>query len=58
MRAIKDNEKPTFRNCKLTMVLQDYLEGESKAVMFVNVSPDKKDLDQTINSLVFAESVR
>ena len=54
MRAINDGDKPSFRNCKLTMILQKYLESEGKAVMFVNVSPDKKDLDQTVNSLVFA----
>lgn len=54
MRAIKNGEKTTFRNCKLTMILQKYLVSDSKAVMFVNVSTDKKDLDQTINSLNFA----
>lgn len=58
MRAIKDEERPSFRNCKLTMILQKHLESDSKGVMFVNVSPDKKDLDQTITSLAFAESVR
>ena len=58
MRAIKDGESPSFRSSKLTSVLQPHLEGDSKAVMFVNVSAEKTDLDQSINSLSFAESVK
>jgi hypothetical protein len=34
------------------------LEGDSKTLMFVNVSPDQEDASQTKNSLDFAESVK
>ena len=47
-----------FRNSKLTHVLQRYLEGDSKTLMFVNISPDDGDTFQTKNSLAFAEGVR
>ena len=53
-----DTKHVSFRNSKLTRVLQNYLEGESKTLMFVNVSPDSQDSDQTKISLAFAESVR
>jgi len=34
------------------------LKGDSKVVMFVNVSSDANDYYQTINSLKFADGVR
>jgi kinesin family protein C1 len=42
----------------LTHVLQRYLEGDSKTLMFVNISPDIEDAFQTKISLNFAESVK
>jgi hypothetical protein len=54
----KKAEHIPFRNTKLTHVLQKYLEGDSKTLMFVNVSPDSDDAFQTKISLAFAESVR
>lgn len=47
-----------FRNSKLTYVLQPYLQGDSKTLMFVNISPDEVDASQTKISLAFAEGVR
>jgi hypothetical protein len=49
---------PPFRNNVLTMALQRHLEGESFVVMFVNVSTEKGNLEQTINSLNFADNAR
>ena len=59
IRAIKDGgEMPPFRNNVLTMALQRHLEGKSFVVMFVNVSTEKGNLEQTINSLNFADNAR
>ena len=43
-----------FRNSKLTYLLQDSLAGDSKALMFVNVSPEASDVNETVCSLKFA----
>ncbi|OVA05594.1 Kinesin [Macleaya cordata] len=47
-----------FRNSKLTHLLQDSLGGDSKALMFVQVSPNENDLSETLCSLNFASRVR
>ena len=50
----KESNYVSFRNSKLTHVLEDYLSGDSKTLMFVNVSPDAQDVNQTKISLGFA----
>ncbi|KAJ8614556.1 hypothetical protein CTAYLR_000875 [Chrysophaeum taylorii] len=47
-----------FRNSKLTFLLQDSLSGDSKALMFVNVSPAPADVPETLCSLKFAARCR
>ncbi|KAF8391035.1 hypothetical protein HHK36_023335 [Tetracentron sinense] len=55
--AMKNPHIP-FRNSKLTHLLQDSLGGDSKTLMFVQISPNESDLSETLCSLNFASRVR
>ncbi|GAV68571.1 Kinesin domain-containing protein/Malectin domain-containing protein [Cephalotus follicularis] len=55
--ATKTSHVP-YRNSKLTHLLQDSLGGDSKTLMFVQISPSEKDLSETLSSLNFATRVR
>ena len=46
-----------FRESALTFVLQNYLGGDSKTLMFANISPLISSMNETINSLKFATEV-
>ncbi|KAF1393310.1 hypothetical protein PFLUV_G00037750 [Perca fluviatilis] len=47
-----------FRNSRLTYLLQDSLNGDSKTLMMVQVSPLPSNMSESVCSLKFAQRVR
>ncbi|XP_013410211.1 kinesin-like protein KIN-14E [Lingula anatina] len=47
-----------YRNSKLTHILQPALGGDAKACLFVAVSPDVRNITETISTLTFGSNAR
>ena len=47
-----------WRDSKLTMILRDYLLGNSKVVMIANISPSFSDIEGTLNTLNFSKKIK
>ncbi|XP_069048507.1 uncharacterized protein [Lepisosteus oculatus] len=47
-----------FRNSKLTHVLQPSLSGDAKACVLMNISPDMKNVLETLRTLQFGTSIQ
>ena len=47
-----------WRDSKLTMILKDYLLGNSKILMIANISPSFSDIEGTFNTLNFANKIK
>jgi len=56
--ASKAPQHVPYRNSKLTRLLESSLSNGSKALMFVNVSPDAADLSESVSSATFAARAR
>lgn len=54
----KKGVKPPYRDANLTMVMKDALGGTAKTLMFVNCSPSSSNIDETLNSLKYAQRAK
>lgn len=59
MHALQSNDSRhiPFRNSKLTSLLRDSLGGKAKTLMIVQVSPQKRNMLESIRSLDFGQRV-
>ncbi|KAL0265540.1 UNVERIFIED_CONTAM: hypothetical protein PYX00_011252 [Menopon gallinae] len=54
---VRKEQHIPFRDSKLTLLLKDHLQGNSRVLMFVNIAPEAKYHGETICSLRFAAKI-
>ena len=54
----KASKHVPYRNSKLTHLLSDSLSGDSKCLMFLNISPSSANHSETSNALLFGQRCR
>lgn len=54
----KKGVQAPYRDSNLTMVMKDALGGTAKTLMFVNISPAGSNLDESLNSLKYAQRAK
>jgi hypothetical protein len=53
------NQLPVpYRESKLTRILQESLQGNTKTFIIANISGQPKNIEETLNTLKFAEKAR
>jgi kinesin family protein 18/19 len=57
-RAINMQKHVPFRDSKLTRILKDSLGGNCKTIMIANISPTNGNLDDTLNTLKYANRTK
>ncbi|PAV61669.1 hypothetical protein WR25_04313 [Diploscapter pachys] len=56
--ALRQNQKHIpFRNCQLTRMLEDSLNGDSKTLVIVHLSPESRHVTESTSSIAFAEKI-
>ena len=61
INGLLNNNNRTYipwRDSKLTMILKDYLSGNSKVVMIANISPSLYVIEDTFSTLNFAKKIK
>ena len=64
INALVDSSESTeavfvpYRDSKLTRIMKDFLNGNSKILMIANVTPAFKAVDETMNTLAFANKAK
>ncbi|GMT14417.1 hypothetical protein PFISCL1PPCAC_5714, partial [Pristionchus fissidentatus] len=56
--ALRQGQKHVpFRNCVLTRMLEDSLQGDSKTLVLVHIAPEEAHVCESISSINFAEKI-
>ena len=59
IRALDQDQRHTpFRGSKLTQVLRDSFQGESRTCMIATISPNNSNSEHTLNTLRYADRVK